>query len=452
MLKSPKTHTTRLDNGIRVVTERVPNTRSAGISILVDAGPQDEEANKLGLAHLCEHALFLGTPQRSSLELAKTIDAAGGCFGAFTAPDYTCFYAHILEDYVSYAFDLLGDILVASKYPEELLEREKEVVCQEILGYQDNPNDALLQMTKQSLWPNDPLSRSVTGTVEDVSKLQRADVVQFVSRQYSPDRIIVAAAGALEHDSIVEQTQDAFWTLRGQNPPRSNDSPFDPKNSLSRVRVKNMPIGQCSFSIAIPTVPYNDERRYAMHLINNLIGGGMSSRLYQHIREANGLVYSIQSSLLSYRRGGAMVISGETSVDKLIQSIHLTLSQLTALAIWENPIQEEELWKSKMQVRSQSRLATDFVSNRVSGIATQEFHFGYRIEEDQIVNEIDQVSIDELEQVARGVLFPGIGRLAISAVGPIDEGSAVYNDLLDIHSCYSSLACAKIQEQSKAND
>ena len=444
MLKSPKTHTTRLDNGIRVITERVSNTRSAGISILVDAGPQDEEANKLGLAHLCEHALFLGTPQRSSLELAKTIDAAGGCFGAFTAPDYTCFYAHILEDYVSYAFDLLGDILVASKYPEELLEREKEVVRQEILGYQDNPNDALLQMTKQSLWPNDPLSRSVTGTVEDVSKLQRADVVQFVSRQYSPDRIIVAAAGALEHDSIVEQTQDAFWTLRGQNPPRSNDSPFDPKNSLSRVRVKNMPIGQCSFSIAIPTVPYNDERRYAMHLINNLIGGGMSSRLYQHIREANGLVYSIQSSLLSYRRGGAMVISGETSVDKLIQSIHLTLSQLTALAIWENPIQEEELWKSKMQVRSQSRLATDFVSNRVSGIATQEFHFGYRIEEDQIVNEIDQVSIDELEQVACGVLFPGLGRLAISAVGPIDEGSAVYNDLLDIHSCYSSLACVKI--------
>ena len=444
MLKSPKTHTTRLDNGIRVITERVSNTRSAGISILVDAGPQDEEANKLGLAHLCEHALFLGTPQRSSLELAKTIDAAGGCFGAFTAPDYTCFYAHILEDYVSYAFDLLGDILVASKYPEELLEREKEVVRQEILGYQDNPNDALLQMTKQSLWPNDPLSRSVTGTVEDVSKLERADVVQFVSRQYSPDRIIVAAAGALEHDSIVEQTQDAFWTLRGQNPPRTNESPFDPKNSLSRVRVKNMPIGQCSFSIAIPTLPYNDERRYAMHLINNLIGGGMSSRLYQHIREANGLVYSIQSSLLSYRRGGAMVISGETSVDKLIQSIHLTLSQLTALAIWENPIQEEELWKSKMQVRSQSRLATDFVSNRVSGIATQEFHFGYRIDEDQIVNEIDQVSIDELEQVACGVLFPGLGRLAISVVGPIDEGSAVYNDLLDIHSCYSSLACAKI--------
>ena len=444
MLKSPKTHTTRLDNGIRVITERVSNTRSAGISILVDAGPQDEEANKLGLAHLCEHALFLGTPQRSSLELAKTIDAAGGCFGAFTAPDYTCFYAHILEDYVSYAFDLLGDILVASKYPEELLEREKEVVRQEILGYQDNPNDALLQMTKQSLWPNDPLSRSVTGTVEDVSKLERADVVQFVSRQYSPDRIIVAAAGALEHDSIVEQTQDAFWTLRGQNPPRTNESPFDPKNSLSRVRVKNMPIGQCSFSIAIPTLPYNDERRYAMHLINNLIGGGMSSRLYQHIREANGLVYSIQSSLLSYRRGGAMVISGETSVDKLIQSIHLTLSQLTALAIWENPIQEEELWKSKMQVRSQSRLATDFVSNRVSGIATQEFHFGYRIDEDQIVNEIDQVSIDELERVACGVLFPGLGRLAISVVGPIDEGSAVYNDLLDIHSCYSSLACAKI--------
>ena len=444
MLKSPKTHSTRLDNGIRVITERVSNTRSAGISILVDAGPQDEDVNKSGLAHLCEHALFLGTGQRSSLELAQTIDAAGGCFGAFTAPDYTCFYAHVLEDYVSYAFDLFGDILVASKYPEDLLAREKDVICQEILGYQDNPTDTLLNLTKQILWPNDPLSRSVTGTAEDVSGLDRADVVQFVSRQYSPDRIIVAAAGALEHESVVEQTQDAFWTLRGQNTPRLDDSNFDPKDSQSCVRIKNMPIGQCSFSIAIPTLPYNDERRYAMHLISNLIGGGMSSRLYQTIREANGLVYSIQSSLLSYRRGGAMVISGETSVDKLIQSIHLTLSQLTSLAIWENPIQEEELWKSKMQVRSQSRLANDFLSNRVSGIATQEFHFGYRLEEDQIVNEIDEVSIDELQEVACGVLFPGLGRLAISVVGPINEGGEVYNELLDIHTCYSSLACTKI--------
>ena len=450
MLHFPKTHSTRLDNGVRVITERVSNTRSAGISILVDAGPHDEDEDKAGLAHLCEHALFLGTAQRNGLELAKTIDAAGGCFGAFTAPDYTCFYAHILEDYVSYAFDLFGDILVASKYPEELLAREKDVIYQEILGYKDNPNDVLLNLTKQSLWPNDSLSRSVTGTVEDVAKLERSDVVQFVSRQYSPDRIIVAAAGALEHDSIVEQTQDAFWTLRGQNAPRNNDA-FDTSKSLSCVRIKNMPIGQCSFSIAIPTLPYDDDRRYAVHLINNLIGGGMSSRLYQVIREEHGLVYSVQSSLLSYRRGGALVISGETSVDNLLQSIHLTLAQLTTLAIWEAPIQEEELWKSKMQVRSQSRLATDFLSNRVSGIATQEFHFGYRIDEDQIVNEIDSVSIEELKEVANGVLFPGLERLAISVVGPIDEGGAVYNDLLDIHACYSSLACEKNSEQEKTN-
>ena len=441
MLKSPKTHTTRLDNGIRVITERVSHTRSAGISILVDAGPNDEDANKPGLAHLCEHALFLGTAQRNGLELARMIDAAGGCFGAFTAPDYTCFYAHVLEDYVSYAFDLFGDILVASKYPEELLAREKDVICQEILGYQDNPNDVLLHLTKQSLWPNDPLSRSVTGTVEEVARLQRSNVVQFVSRQYSPDRIIVAAAGALEHDSIVEQTQDAFWTLRGHNASRANETPFNTVNSQAGVRIKNMPIGQCSFSIAIPTLRYQDERRYAMHLINNLIGGGMSSRLYQVIREANGLVYSIQSSLLSYRRGGAMVISGETSADNLIQSIYLTLAQLTSLAVWESPIEEEELWKSKMQVRSQSRLATDFISNRVSSIATQEFHFGYRIEEDQIVNEIDSVSIAELQAVASGVLFQGLERLAISVVGPIDEGGADYNELVDIHGSFSSLTC-----------
>ena len=144
MLTTPKTNSTRLDNGVRVITERVQNSASTGISVLVDAGPQDEVAGETGLAHLCEHAAFLGTPLRSSLELARLIDAAGGCFGAFTAPDYTCFYSHVLEEYASYALDLLGDILVASKYPAEALEREKEVICQEIIGGQDSPDGILL--------------------------------------------------------------------------------------------------------------------------------------------------------------------------------------------------------------------------------------------------------------------------------------------------------------------
>ena len=435
MLTTPKTEWTRLDNGVRVITERVENSVSTGISVLVDAGPQDELPRKLGLAHLCEHAAFLGTPLRSSKELARLIDAAGGCFGAFTAPDYTCYYSHVLEEYASYAVDLLGDILVASQYPEEALEREKEVICQEIIGSQDSPDEILLALTEKNLWPNDTLSNSLIGTEEQVRSLNRSDVVQFVSRQYTPDRIIVAAAGSVEHDSIVEQVQDAFWPLRGQSEPRSFDAP----QVEGGFAIKSMPTSQCSFAIAVPTPGFNDDDRYVLHVMNNLIGGGMSSRLYQSLREEHGLVYSVQSNVLSYRRGGALVVSGATSSDQLIKGINLVLMQMMSLAMGQPAISEEELWKSKMQVRSQSRLATDMVSNRVSRITTQEFHLNQRIEDDKILDSIDAVTIESIQSMAVKILLQGMSQLSLAVVGPIPEDGATYNELNSIYDCFSSV-------------
>lgn len=431
-----QTDCTRLDNGVRVITERVPNTGSAGISVLVDVGPPDEPVGKNGLAHLCEHALFLGTPLRTNRDLAELIDAAGGCFGAFTAPDYTCFFAHVLEDYVSYAIDLLGDILVASTYPEELLEREKGVIRQEILGSQDNPDEVLLQLTKECLWPEDSLSKSVTGDVVDVAQLDRSDVAQFISRQYSPDRIIIAAAGGVEHESVVEQAQDAFWALRGESVARE----VGPPALRGGVVVKSMPTKQCSFTVALPTPSYGADCRYSLHVLSNLVGGGMSSRLYQSLREANGLVYSIQSGLLSYRRGGAMTITGATTTANLMQSIQLVLIQLTSLALWEQPINEEELWKSKMLVRSQSRMAIDVISNRVSRIATQEFHFGQRLSDDEMIDEIDQVSIEDLKQLAAEILLAGLPNLTISVVGPVDPLGEEYEGLMELRESFAQMA------------
>ncbi len=433
MLTTPKTNWTKLDNGIRVITERVQDSASTGIAVLVDAGPQDEDDGKNGLAHLCEHAAFLGTPLRSGQDLALLIDAAGGCFGAFTAPDYTCFNTHVLEEYTSYAIDLLGDILVASQYPNVALEREKDVICREIEGYQDSAENVLLELTKRNLWPSDTLSKSTTGTVSDVQSLERSDVLQFVSRQYTPDRIIVAAAGCLEHESIVEQVQDAFWTLRGQSPPRSRMSP----QPVGGLAIESRPTAQSSFSIAFPAPAFGDSRRYTLHVMSNLIGGGMSSRLYQSLRETYGLVYGIQSSLLAYRRGGAFMITGATSTDELARSVSLIMLQLMALATWDQPIDEEELWKSKMQVRSQSRLTTDMVSNRVARIATQEFHLNTRIDDEQILDAIDSVTIEDLREVANDILLEGMSQLSIAAVGPLSGRESVCNALREIYDSFS---------------
>ena len=418
-----------LENGVRVISEHLPHTSSAAVSVLVEAGPQDEPENKSGLAHLCEHSLFLGTPQRSGKVLAQDIDAAGGCFGAFTAPDYTCFYAHVMEDYVSYGFDLLGDILVSSEFPKAGVEREQEVICQEIRGYKDLPDHAALQLTKELLWPNHPLSRSVTGRESDVRDLSRDDVVDFIGKNYTPDRIIVAAAGAVDHESIVEQVQDAFWTLNktGERHKRIALSP--PTEMRGGCQTHYLPTTQVSFSIGLPTMKYNDPRRYAMFVLSNLFGGGMSSRLYQQLRERNALVYSVQSNLLSYRDDGAMIASGTTSLEGLLPSIEITLNQLVGLLMDGMPVTEEELWKSKMQVRSQSRLANDMISNRVSSIVTQEFHFGHRISSDQIIAQIDAVTIEDLQNAAQTLFTESLTQLGVAVAGPIRSDDAAFSDL-----------------------
>ena len=432
---SPTTRFTRLENGVRVVTEHIPHTGSAGVSVLVDAGPQDEAANQSGLAHLCEHALFLGTPLRNSEELAQLIDTAGGQLGAFTAPDYTCFYAHVLEDYVSYALDLMGDILVASRFPEEALEREKDVVCQEIRQYDDHPSHLALQSIKRLLWGNDALACSTTGTVEDVKQLTRSDVMGFISKNYTPDRIIVAAAGATDHDSIVEQAQDAFWTLRGESPRRSATT----TTSLGGVEVIPMNTNQCTFNIAIPAPVYSSPLRHEMHVVNCALGGGMSSRLYRALREKSGLAYSISSEVLAYQRGGALLIEGITSPENLVASLQVILFELTSLAVGQNSIGEEELWKSKMQVRGQSRLAADVIPNRVARLATQHFHFDEAVAATRILEDIDAVTIENANDIASKVFLPGLEHLSISVVGPIETTGSVYDDLKGLRECYATI-------------
>lgn len=427
---------TTLDNGIRVITEPVPKTNSVGISILVNAGPQNESADESGLAHLCEHALFLGTNLRDRNQLSSFIDTSGGNIGGFTAPDYTCFYGHVMGDYTSYAVDLLGDIFIGSSYPQELLEREKQVICQEILQYADNPSDVVWQATKQTLWPDDLLSRSVTGCVEDVMALTRSSVVDFISKNYTPDRIIVAAAGAVEHDSIVEQAEDAFWTLRGASPSLE----ATPVNSRGGVCIKRLETTQCTFSIAIPLPGINDESRYALHLISSLLGGGLSSRLYRNLREQNGLVYSVEANILAYHRAGALVIEGVTSPEKLIESVQLIMYELTSLAVWQKPIDEEELWKSRMQIKGQSQLAVDVIPNRVARLSTQCFHFGRRISDDAMLSIIDGLTVKHLQDVTLNKILDAMAHLTIAVAGPIDAEGSVYDELKDLHECYSSIA------------
>ncbi len=426
---------TTLDNGITIVSERVPSTQSVGLSLLVDAGPADESPDHSGLAHLCEHALFLGTPLRDQKALTRLIDTAGGQLGAFTAPDYTCFYAHVLQDYTSYAIDLLGDILVASSFPEDLLEREREVIVQEIRGYEDMPSAILSQRIKNLLWPNHGISRPVAGSVDSVRSLGRSDVVQFLSRHYTPDRIVVAAAGAVDHASLAEQVEDAFWTLRGHGTARETEQP----EPVGGIDVKEANSGQAYFALAIPTESYTNDHRYRLHLISALLGGGLSSRLQVKLRDELGLVYFVHTELLAYRSTGCLLIEGSCSPSALQHVIELILIELTGLAWWASPVDEEELWKTVMQVRGQSQLATDIVSNRVSRIATQQFHFGHRVPDHEILESIDSLTIEDLQQTCLEKLTPAINHVAIAASTPTENVESVCNDLTALRDCFVSI-------------
>ena len=410
-----------LENGLRIVTEHLPCSRSVSLGVLIDAGPQDDPAGLSGLAHLSEHALFQGTSGRSAFEIARLMDVAGGQMGAFTARDYTCFYANVLGEYLTYATELFGDMLLNSTFPNENIEREKQAVLREIGIASDAPMERVHHQLKQLMWPGQSLGHAVHGNAEDVERLTGDDVRGFVRRHYTPDRIIIAAAGNVEHESLVEQIRDGFWRLSGSHPARrAQRSRF-----RSGVMLDQSPVSQAYFAIGLEAPAYCAADRYRLFLLNSVLGGGMSSRLFRKLREERGLVYGISSELHAYRNAGAWVIEGSTAPEHLAAVVALAILELQQLATFEVPIDEEELWTAKMQVRGQHLLSADNAHTRMSRLATQELYFGRQIPESEILAAIEAVSVVDLWQTCRMRLLPAVDQLALSVTGP--EASDCYS-------------------------
>lgn len=425
-----------LDNGIRIVTEKLPCSRTVSLGIVVDAGPQDDPLVLNGLAHLSEHALFQGTSGRSAFEIARLMDVAGGQMGAFTARDYTCFYANVLDEYLTYATDLFGDMLLNSDFPEENIEREKQAILREIGLSGDCPTDRVQNQLKQLMWPSHALGHAVHGDSEDVQRMASRDVQSFVRRHYTPDRIIIAAAGNVEHDAVVEQVRDAFWRMSGTGTTRlATRCRFE-----SGIAVEELPVSQAYFAIGLEAPAYCAVDRYRLFLLNSVLGGGMSSRLFRKLREERGLVYGISSELHAYRDAGAWVIEGSTAPEHLTAVLALTIMELQQLATFDSPIDEEELWTAKMQVRGQHLLSAEHTHTRMSRLATQELYFGRQVSESEILAGIEQVTGEDLQETCRKRLIPAVGKLALSVVGP--EASEWYSQetLEDLLSGFSLMA------------
>jgi predicted Zn-dependent peptidase len=412
-----------LENGIRVITESMPSVRSVAMGIVVDTGLRDEEPGKGGQAHMVEHLMFQGTSNRDSLQIARLMDEAGGRIGGFTTRDYTCYAATVLDDYRTYALELLGDILLNSRFLPGDIEKEKETILREIDAQFDMPDNRVDTLLKAHTWNGHPLGMPVTGIPETISSLTRDDVVNFVDTHYLPQRLIIAAAGNIEHHDFVAQVQDAFWPMLG-NPKPACGRPLE---YHSGVAVAHMPVTQAYFSIGLKAHPFAHPDRYGLHIFNKILGDGISSRLFRRIREDQGLVYEIGSHYHAYRDGGLMVIDGSTKPECFQRVLAQTLDVLSQLVIGHDPVQSEELVRAKNQIKGQHLIASEDTNTRMSRLATQELYFGQYISMEDIVAQIEKIDVQYLKDITQKSLIQNLDKISVAVVGP--KSSWRYDDL-----------------------
>lgn len=403
-----------LENGIRVITESMPYSRSIAVGILISAGPRDEQADKAGLAHLVEHALFHGTSCRGELEISRLIDTMGGKISAFTGRDYTCFSAIVMDDHITYILDLFSDMLLNSIFPEERLEYEKQVILTEFATGYDVPQERVSTLLKSAVWPNHALGRSIEGSEETIRGFSREDVIYFLHSNYLPNRITIAMAGNLQHEDIVAQARDCFWRLSGH----AERVIEQPEAFVTGTFLEESPSMQAYFALGFPAPSYSHADRYGIHLLNIILGGGLSSRLYRKLREEHGLVYSIHSEYHAYLDAGMMVISGSTLPDGLAKTLDLVVEETQALLSFSKPADVEEIWQAQLYAVGQHHIDSEDPFTRMSRLLTQMYYFNRVIPTGEIVQNLGGVTQTSLAEICERSFASVKDTFALAICGP----------------------------------
>ena len=412
---------TRLPNGIRVLSEELAELASATVGIWVENGSRYEASAQSGISHFLEHLFFKGTERRTAMQIAEEIDAVGGVINAFTSKEYTCYYAKVLPEEVPLALDVLGDIFLHSKFAEEEIERERSVILQEISQAEDTPDDYVHDLFGLAFWPGHPLSRPVAGSAETVGPLQRADFLRFLEARYRPDRVLLSAAGKVRHDELVDVVSKTFGVLSGATG-AAVDQPPTPRPG---VTVHHKPLEQVHICLGAPGIAHADPDRYAAHLLSQALGGGMSSRLFQEVRERRGKAYSVYSFLPTFRDTGYLGVYVGTSAEWAREVLDVIQAELAKIA--RDGLGAEELARSKTQMKGGLVLGLETSDSRMSRIARNEIYFGRDVPLEEVAAGVDAVSNDDVVRVARTMFRPGA--LAVTVLG--DLKGAVLDGVLD---------------------
>jgi predicted Zn-dependent peptidase len=404
---------TVLDNGIKVISEEINHVRSVSIGVWVRCGSRSENDATNGVAHFIEHMLFKGTKNRSALDIASEIDSVGGVMNASTGKELTAFYIKIPDYHLTIAINLLADILRNSLFDPEEIEKEKSVVLQEIHMMEDTPDDYIHDFFEKTFWNGHSLGFSVLGTKETVTNFKRDDITKFFTERYMKKNLVLTAAGNLKHDDLVDLVQKSFGSLDGEPVEEESTKPMP----SSKVAVVKKDLEQEHIIIGTIAPSSISHLRYPAFLMNITLGGSMSSRLFQEIREKRGLAYSVRSFLTTYRDAGMLGIYAGTSENKVKDVIRLIRKELDSFK--KDFLTEKELQSAKELVKGNLLLSMESTDNRMTRLARNEIFFGRNVSLEEIERNIEAVNREDIRNLAREIFNPDI--ISITTMGSVSK-------------------------------
>jgi predicted Zn-dependent peptidase len=402
-----------LPNGLTVISEQMSHIRSVCIGIWLKSGSRNEDSEWNGISHFIEHMVFKGTENRSAEAIARQVDSIGGNMDAFTAKECICFNIKVLDEHLPLAMDVLSDLVLHPVFDQSDIARERGVILEEIKMDEDSPDYLVHEIFTQSFWKDHPLGKPILGTRETVRRFERPVVSKYYDGRFAPGNLIVAAAGNLDHKHFVELVAKYFEHMK----PVKNGFDSPPPKTFSRINLRNKKaLEQVQICVGVPSHPIAHERRYASYVLNTLLGGGMSSRLFQNIRERQGLAYAIYSDLNPYRDTGCMCVYAGTSRASAIKVVESIVGEFRNLK--SEPIPEEELRRSKDQLKGSLMLSLESSTARMSNLARQEMYFDRFYGLDELIERIEAVTAQDLQQTANEFFRPG--EIAVTILGNLN--------------------------------
>jgi predicted Zn-dependent peptidase len=402
-----------LSNGLTVLTERMEHIRSVAIGIWVKTGSRHEEAEVNGISHFVEHMVFKGTKSRSALDIARQMDSIGGNMDAFTGKETICFNAKVLDEHLRVAVDVLSDVVLNPRFEPKDITREKGVILEEIKMDEDNPDYLVHEIFTQSFFNGHSLGKPILGTNETVRGLDHASVLDFYAERFAPGNLVISAAGSLEHDEFVRLVKDRFESL---TPSTKKVTDVAPVTAAKIVTRNKKSLEQVQICLGVPSPHISHEARYVSYIMSTLLGGGMSSRLFQNIREEKGLVYSIYSDLNPYRDTGCMCVYAGTSAESAPKVVSEIMSEFRNLK--NEKISDDELRRVKDQLKGNLMLSLESSTARMSNLARQEMYFDRFFDLDEIIERVESVSSDDIHDLANEMLQPD--KVAVTILGNLD--------------------------------